>query len=160
MVKSVAWSVFLLLTGFITVLSHPQAQAQAQTQTQAGAQDRVETPGLAQNLSEEARIERGRALAYDPDRGDCTICHQLDQQNASNQGTIGPPLTGVGQRYDRQTLISMLTDMRAFNPATLMPPFGSTQGLQNVAEHLQGQTRLRADEIAAIADFLLAGDRP
>lgn len=41
--------------------------------------------------------------------------------------TVGPDLTGVTQRLDRETLHKRLTDPRSVNPDSIMPNFGFTE---------------------------------
>lgn len=102
-----------------------------------------------------ASPERGRAIALDPERGDCAICHALPGGEVRNQGTIGPPLLNLAARYDRAALEARIANPKAFNPDTAMPAYGVTEGLHRVPADLSGRPILSADEIADVAAWLL-----
>jgi L-cysteine S-thiosulfotransferase len=59
--------------------------------------------------------------------GNCVVCHSMPGASgpASN---FAPSLHQVGTRYNAQQLRQWVTDARLIKPATLMPPFGTTQG--------------------------------
>ena len=107
--------------------------------------------------AEAASPERGRAIALDPERGDCAICHALPGGDVRNQGTIGPPLVNLAARYDRAALEARIANPKAFNPDTAMPAYGSTEGLHRVSADLSGRPILSTDEIADVAAWLLEG---
>ena len=102
-----------------------------------------------------ASPERGRAIALDPERGDCAICHALPGGDARNQGTIGPPLLNLAARYDRAALEARIANPKAFNPDTAMPAYGVTEDLHRVPADLAGRSILSADEIADVTAWLL-----
>jgi sulfur-oxidizing protein SoxX len=81
----------------------------------------------------------GQNLAFDRGKGNCLTCHEI--KGGDFPGTIGPPLQGVGTRYNRSDLIAVITDESRRNPLTLMPPFGRNRILTE-------------QEINAIVDFL------
>ena len=71
--------------------------------------------------------EQGFRLMAVGSAGNCLACHAWAGQPgiASN---FGPALDKVGTRYSAAELRQWVTDGRVFKPATLMPPFGTTQG--------------------------------
>ena len=82
----------------------------------------------------------GRALAFATDKGNCLACHVIE--GGSQMGSIGPPLADIAARFPRRdALFGRIWDETAYNPATLMPPFGR-HGI------------LTANEINLIIDFL------
>jgi sulfur-oxidizing protein SoxX len=82
----------------------------------------------------------GRALAFATDKGNCLACHAIE--GGSQMGNIGPPLADIAARFPaRAELFGRIWDETAYNPATLMPPFGR-HGI------------LTANEINLIIDFL------
>jgi L-cysteine S-thiosulfotransferase len=68
----------------------------------------------------------GRELAFSTAKGNCLACHQVPgDSDAVTSANIGPPLIGMKDRYaDRARLRAQIWDATAFNPATVMPPFG------------------------------------
>ena len=86
------------------------------------------------------RAAAGRALAFATSRGNCLACHVID--GGQQMGDVGPPLAGIAGRFPaRDELFRRIWDESAYNPATLMPPFGR-HGI------------LTAQEIDLIIDFL------
>lgn len=117
-------------------------------------------PALAAPLGDAAR---GRALLLDRQETGCILCHVLPglQQGGAGGvggagGTIGPALSGLGQRYTRDDLRLRIADARRYNPETIMPPYLSTEGLHNVARAQAGKTVLSEQALADIVAYLLA----
>ena len=71
--------------------------------------------------------EQGFRLIAVGSAGNCVACHTWAGQPglASN---FGPTLNKVGSLYSAAELRQWVTDARVIKPATLMPPFGTTQG--------------------------------
>lgn len=99
-------------------------------------------------------VERGRAVAFDRERGDCAICHQMEEGEPRQQGNVGPPLLAIGARYPRWQLLDMVRDLRLYNPDTVMPPYGTTEGLYRVAEAYRGKPILTEQELEDLVAFL------
>lgn len=91
-------------------------------------------------LKAEAAELEGKALAFDRSKGNCLTCHEM--KGGDSAGTIGPALSDMKARYNRNELIAIISDETVRNPQTMMPPFGRNLILTN-------------KEIEAIADFLL-----
>jgi len=87
----------------------------------------------------QSAASEGQRLAFDRGKGNCLTCHAI--KGGDLPGTIGPKLSGLKSRYDRDQLIAILTDETARNPQTVMPPFGRNRILTE-------------QEINAIVDFL------
>ena len=68
----------------------------------------------------------GRDLTFSTGKGNCLACHQMPgDPSAVTSANIGPPLIAMKERYpDRARLRAQIWDATAFNPATVMPPFG------------------------------------
>jgi sulfur-oxidizing protein SoxX len=60
--------------------------------------------------------------------GNCLACHELPGVPGM-VSTLGPSLKGVARKWTRPELTQWVKDARKMNPHTLMPPFGSTEGL-------------------------------
>ena len=74
-------------------------------------------------IAADSVIEKGKALAYDRKMGNCLACHAMD--DGTLPGNIGPPLVSMKLRFpDKAKLRSHIWDETAFNPNTMMPPFG------------------------------------
>lgn len=85
---------------------------------------------LAQAKQDTAAISifEGFRLMTERTSGNCVACHALPGQTGG-QSSFGPALSGAGQRYTADELRQWVTDARRIKPNTLMPPFGSMEGL-------------------------------
>ncbi len=108
-------------------------------------------PALAASPGDAAR---GRALLLDRLETGCILCHVLP--GLPQGGALGPPLSGLGQRYTSDDLRLRIADARRYNPETIMPPYFSTEGLHNVARAQAGKTVLSEQALADIVAYLLA----
>ncbi len=97
---------------------------------------------------------RGEAIALHRSQGLCVLCHALPGQNPALQGTIGPPLAGVGSRLDAAALRQRLVAPEQFNPETVMPAYGRTTGLQQVAAAQRGKPLLTDAQIDDVVAWL------
>lgn len=98
----------------------------------------------------------GLELMRDSAKGNCSICHLIPGIGLPEdaQGNIGPSLEGVGERLSPQELTERIVDARRFNPDTVMPPYGTIEGLVDVDRRYEGRPILTDDEIAAIVSYL------
>jgi L-cysteine S-thiosulfotransferase len=97
---------------------------------------------------------RGEAIAQSRSLGLCVLCHALPGQNPALQGTIGPPLAGVGSRLDADMLRQRLVAPERFNPDTVMPSYGRSTGLQQVATAQRGKPLLTDAQIDDVVAWL------
>ena len=126
------------LATLLLVLASPAAQAQAQSPAAYSA-----FPCLSRTLpcgsmatrapvlkalqgTLDGNAQRGREIAAARNRGNCLACHMM--AGGTQPGTRGPDLSRYGAtgRDDAQTY-AFVFDMRAVNPQTLMPPFGTNE---------------------------------
>ena len=117
------------------------------------AQERL----LATPWAATASVERGRALLANRQDSGCILCHTVPGMAAG--GEIGPPLAGLAERASAEQIRQRIADPRTLNPATVMPAYFSTQGLQRVASAYAGQTVLSAQGLEDIVAYLLANTR-
>lgn len=69
------------------------------------------------------RLERGKAIAFDRNAGNCLSCHMMD--DGELPGNSGPPLIQMQLRFpDREVLRKQIWDPTVRNPETVMPPYG------------------------------------
>ena len=101
-----------------------------------------------------AAVARGEAIVASRSQGLCVLCHALPGQPVAFQGTVGPPLAGVGARLDAEALRARLLAPERFNPDTLMPSYGRTDGLQQVAAALRGKPLLGPAQIDDVLAYL------
>lgn len=97
---------------------------------------------------------RGAAIVRDRERGNCLICHKGADPAEPFQGSIGPPLTGVGARLDAGQIRLRLVDASRLNPQTVMPPYFRTENLHDVAPQYRGKPALSAQEIEDVVAYL------
>lgn len=98
--------------------------------------------------------ERGRAVVLDRRRGNCLICHAVPVPIEPFQGSLGPPLAGVGGRLSAGQIRLRLIDQSRLNPDTVMPPYYRTEGLIDVAPEHRGRPALDAQEIEDVTAWL------
>jgi len=104
--------------------------------------------------AEPGDVERGRALVADRTQSLCLLCHALTAAGDANQGNLAPPLAGMAARLGTQGLRERIADMRRFNPATVMPPFRSTEGLRDVAPAWAGRAALTVAQLDDLVAYL------
>ena len=97
---------------------------------------------------------RGAALVASRSQGLCVLCHALPGQLPAHQGTLGPPLDGVGARLDADSLRQRLLAPERFNPDTLMPAYGRSEGLVQVATALRGRPLLAPSQVDDVVAYL------
>ncbi|GAA0418001.1 sulfur oxidation c-type cytochrome SoxX [Cocleimonas flava] len=89
---------------------------------------------------DKSALEKGKKLAFGIKKGNCLACHMMS--DGDQPGNIGPPLIAMKARFpDKAVLKAQISDARAKNPNTIMPPFG-THGI------------LTEKEIDLITDFV------
>ena len=100
--------------------------------------------------------ERGRKLAADTHGGNCLACHQMPIPEESFHGTIGPPLQGIGARYNAAQIRLRIVDERQINPMTIMPGFYRDPAKANrVADAYWGKTFLSAQQVEDLVAYLV-----
>jgi len=103
--------------------------------------------------------ERGEWAFNSRDKGHCLLCHQLASNTEPFQGTIGPPLDGVGARLTTAQLRFRIVDSSRLNSDTRMPAYYKTEGLNQVAQAFIGQPVLTAQEVEDLVAYL-SNQRP
>lgn len=98
--------------------------------------------------------QRGRAIVLDRRRGNCLICHAVPVPGEPFQGSLGPPLAGVGARLSAGQIRLRLIDQSRLNPDTVMPPYYRVEGLVDVAPEHRGRPALDAQEIEDVVAWL------
>ena len=97
---------------------------------------------------------RGRAIVGNRQQGLCLLCHSGPFPEERFQGEIAPDLRGAGNRWDEGQLRLRIVDSSRLNPATIMPPYYRTEGLQRVAPIFRGKPILTAEQVEDVLAFL------
>jgi L-cysteine S-thiosulfotransferase len=75
---------------------------------------------------------RGREIALARDKGYCIVCHELPGE--AWPGTVGARVLNFKKHnYPNELVFQQIFDARAFNPNSVMPPYG-TFGILNEQE--------------------------
>jgi L-cysteine S-thiosulfotransferase len=98
---------------------------------------------------------RGRAIVANRQVGLCLLCHSAPIAEERFQGDLAPDLAGAGARWTEGQLRARMVDARAFNAATIMPPYFVTDGLVRVAPALRGKPLLSAEQIEDVVAYLV-----
>jgi len=110
-------------------------------------------PVRAQPSSDDA-ASRGAAIVASRSTGLCVLCHAVPGVDAVQAGTLAPSLAGVGARLGADELRLRLVAPRRFNPSTIMPSYGATEGLERVVASRRGQPLLDARQIDDVVAYL------
>ena len=98
--------------------------------------------------------ERGRVIAFDQARGNCTICHTAPPEDRL-QGNFAPPLKGTARRWSEGQLRLRVADAARLNASTLMPSYHRIEGLARVATPFRDRPVLTAQEVEDVIAYLL-----
>ena len=97
---------------------------------------------------------RGRAIVANRQKGLCLLCHSGPIAEERFQGNLAPPLDGAGARWSEGQLRLRLVDSKRLNPASIMPAYYQTEGLNRVGRAWIGKPVLNADEIEDVIAYL------
>lgn len=97
---------------------------------------------------------RGRAIVADRGRGLCLLCHSGPFPEERSQGSLAPDLAGAGDRWTEGQLRLRIVDSRRLNPASVMPAYHRTEGLERVAPAFRGRPILDAQQVEDVVAFL------
>lgn len=100
-------------------------------------------------------VARGRAIVVDRQVGLCLLCHSGPFPEQRFMGDLAPDLRGVGARLSESQIRLRIVDSSRVNPATIMPAYFKTEGLQRVAPAFRGKTVLTAQQIEDVVAFLV-----
>lgn len=99
--------------------------------------------------------DNGRKVAIERSKGNCLACHKMPIPEEDFQGEIGPPLNGVGSRYNAGQMRLRVVDIKQINPNSLMPSlYKQPNQLHRVAEKFAGKTILTAQEVEDVVAYL------
>jgi len=96
--------------------------------------------------------KRGRALIVAREAANCVLCHAVPDVRFA--GDVGPTLAGVGKRLTPAQLRLRVADNLRVNPASVMPSYYRTEGLDRVAAAYAGRPILTAQEVEDVVAYL------
>lgn len=97
---------------------------------------------------------KGRVIVGNRQIGMCLLCHQAPIVDDRFQGDISTNLAGVGARWTVPQLRLRIVNSRQINPASVMPAYYRTDGLQRVAASARGKPILDAQQIEDVVAWL------
>ena len=117
---------------------------------------RVVADGIPEPLvASAADAARGRTLIVARDSANCVLCHAVPDAAVRFSGDVGPSLAGVGTRLSVPQLRLRIGDNLRVNPATVMPSYYKSDGLDRVATQYAGKPILTAQEVEDIVAYLV-----
>lgn len=115
----------------------------------------VEDDGIPAPLANAAGdAARGRGLLVARESANCVLCHAVPDAAVRFAGNVGPSLAGIGTRLSPAQLRLRIADITRLNPATVMPSYYRSEGLDRVAAPYAGQPILTAAEIEDVVAYL------
>lgn len=97
---------------------------------------------------------RGRAIVASRTTGMCLLCHAAPISEERFQGDLATDLAGAGARWSEAQLRLRIVDARRLNPASIMPAYYRSDGLQRVGESWRGKTALTAQQVEDVVAYL------
>ena len=88
---------------------------------------------------------RGRAIVANRQVGLCLLCHSGPFPEERFQGNLAPDLRSSNRLSEGQIRLRIV-DSAKVNPATIMPAFHRTEGLERVAPAVAGKPVLTAQQ--------------
>ncbi len=97
---------------------------------------------------------RGRAIVVTRQIGLCLLCHSGPFPEERFQGNIAPDLAGAGARWSEGQLRLRMVDSLRVNPATIMPSYYRSEGLNRVGPAWRDKPVLTAEQVEDVVAFL------
>ena len=97
----------------------------------------------------------GRKVFVNRKLGNCLACHMNDDLNEhSFHGEVGPPLDGVGSRWEVAELRGIVTNAKMMFDGTIMPAFYQDSGYNRTLTKFEGKAILSAQQVEDIVAYL------
>ena len=84
----------------------------------------------------------------------CLSCHEAPIIEEKFQGNFGPPLGGVGSRYDKEELRLRVIDSKLINPDSIMPSYFKKIKFERTPREFLNKTILSAQEVEDLVEYL------
>ena len=129
----------------------------AQAETVAPADVKNEEGAVAASLTgTPGDAAKGKQWFVGRKLGNCLACHEnSDADTELFHGEVGPPLDGVGDRWNEAELRGIITNPKVMFEGTIMPAFYKDSGFNRTREEFVGKTILTAQQVEDIIAYLL-----
>jgi sulfur-oxidizing protein SoxX len=98
----------------------------------------------------------GRDIFKNRKLGNCLACHMNDDMPKQQfHGEVGPPLTGVGGRWEEAELRGIVTNAKMMFDGTIMPGFYIDSGYERPLKKFDGKSILSAQQLEDVVAYLL-----
>jgi len=97
----------------------------------------------------------GRKVAINRKLGNCLACHSMPIPEQAFHGEVGPTLAGVASRLEEGEIRLQVVNPKVVNPATIMPAFYRTQGLNVVLKSFKDKPILTAQQVEDVVAYLM-----
>lgn len=111
--------------------------------------------GISSSLTDAAGdAAKGRMIVGNRQIGMCLLCHQAPNVEDRFQGDISTNLAGAGARWTVPQLRLRIVNSRQINPASVMPGYYRTEGLQRVTASVRDKPILNAQQVEDVVAWL------
>ena len=98
----------------------------------------------------------GRKSFMNRKLGNCLACHTNDDMPEQQfHGEVGPPLTGVADRWEAAELRGIVVNAKMMFDGTIMPAFYIDSGYERPLKKFDGKSILTAQQVEDVVAYLL-----
>ena len=101
----------------------------------------------------QGNIERGKKT-FISRKVNCLSCHEAPIIEEKFQGNFGPPLGGIGSRYNKEELRLRVIDSKSINPNSIMPSYFKKIKFERTPREFLDKTILSAQEVEDLVEYL------
>ena len=101
----------------------------------------------------QGNIERGKKI-FISRKVNCLSCHEAPIIEEKFQGNFGPPLGGIGSRYNKDELRLRVIDSKSVNPNSIMPSYFKKIKFERTPREFLNRTILSAQEVEDLVEYL------
>ena len=101
----------------------------------------------------QGNIERGKKI-FISRKVNCLSCHEAPIIEEKFQGNFGPPLGGIGSRYNKEELRLRVIDSKSINPDSIMPSYFKKIKFERTPREFLDKTILSAQEVEDLVEYL------
>ena len=98
-------------------------------------------------------VERGKKI-FISRKVNCLSCHEAPIISEKFQGNFGPPLGGIGSRYNKEELRLRVIDSKSINPDSIMPSYFKKIKFERTPAEFLNKTILSAQEVEDLVEYL------
>ena len=101
----------------------------------------------------EGNIQRGKKI-FISRKVNCLSCHEAPIIEEKFHGNFGPPLVGIGSRYNKEELRLRVIDPKSINPDSIMPSYFKKIKFERTPAEFLNKTILSAQEVEDLVEYL------